>query len=87
MGDEPVGQAGQRGADLAEQRLGNRRPAALVPAGIGRQVRPATVQPVRLVGAKAAAGLELVAQMRLERRLDPVDLALGDQIVGTSLSV
>jgi hypothetical protein len=88
MGDEPVGQAGQRGADLAEQRLGNRRPAALVllrNCGARSDQRPSSQS--ALLGLKAAAGLELVVQMRLERGLHVLDLALGDQPSATSLSV
>ena len=79
---EALGQPGQRRADLLQLRHLDRGLAALVAALALAEARPAAVEPVGLVRAELLAGLELGVQVRLERRLHVLDLALGDQPVG-----
>ena len=79
---EAVGEAGQRLADALEPGELDGGLAALVAAVALAHPGPAAVEPVGLVRAVFAAGLELGVQVRLEGGLHVLDLALGDQAVG-----
>nr|GFD59788.1 hypothetical protein [Tanacetum cinerariifolium] len=77
---DAVGNGGQRAAERVEQlELDAGLDVAALGAAIGRrrQARPATGEPVRLVGLVARASLELA----FEQRVELVDLVVQPRLI------